>query len=43
METPEITTPEAKKAPKNYHDTMDQSIVKMKLTLGNASLPEILQ
>jgi hypothetical protein len=41
METPEITTPEAKKAPKNYHDTMDESIVKMKMTFGNASLPEI--
>jgi len=41
MESPEITTAEAKKAPKNYHDTMDQSIVKMKLTFGNASLPEI--
>jgi len=41
MESPEITTPEAKKAPKNYHDTMGESIVKMKLTLGNASLPEI--
>ena len=41
MESPEITTPEAKKAPKNYHDTMDESIVKMKLTLGNALLPDI--
>ncbi len=41
MESPEITTAEAKKAPKNYHDTMDESIVKMKMTFGNASLPEI--
>jgi len=41
MEIPEITTPEAKKAPKNYHYTMDESIVKMKMTFGNALLPVI--
>jgi len=41
METQEMTTPEVKKASKNYHDTMDESIVKMKMTFGNASLPEI--
>lgn len=41
METPEISTPEVKNASKNYHDTMDESIVKMKITFSNASLPEI--
>lgn len=41
METPEITTPEAKKTSKNNYETLDQSIVKMKMTFGNATLPEI--
>ncbi|MFZ4726008.1 MAG: hypothetical protein ACOYMD_11250, partial [Paludibacter sp.] len=41
MENPEITTPEVKKTSTRHFDTMDESIVKMKMTLGNASLPEI--
>ena len=43
MENSEITSAEAKKAPKNYHDTMNESIVKMKMTFGNAMLPEIFE
>lgn len=31
----------ATSAPKRHYDTMEDSIVKMKLTFGNASLPEI--
>jgi hypothetical protein len=31
----------ATSAPKRHYDTMENSIVKMKLTFGNASLPEI--
>jgi len=38
-----ITNPTdgASTTPKRHFDTMDESIVKMKLTFGNASLPEI--
>ena len=36
METPVVRTGQ-----KNYHDTLDESIIKMKLAFGNASLPEI--
>ena len=43
MENTETTNTEVTKAPKNYHDTMDESIVKMKLTFGNAMLPEIFE
>jgi hypothetical protein len=34
-------TPEVKTTSKNYHKTMDESISAMKLTFGNALLPEI--
>jgi len=41
MENLEITTPEVKKTSTRHFDTMDESIVKMKMTFGNANLPEI--
>lgn len=43
MENSEITSQEAKKTTKNYHYTMGESIVKMKMTFGNAMLPEIFE
>ncbi|HEY5507396.1 MAG TPA: hypothetical protein VIK29_01900 [Paludibacter sp.] len=41
MENLEITTPEVKKTSTRHFDTMDESIVKMKMAFGNALLPEI--
>ena len=43
MENTETTTPEVKKTSTKHFDTMDESIVKMKLTFGNAMLPEIFE
>ncbi len=41
METQTVPTTEVKKTSKNYHDTLDESIAKMKLAFGNATLSEI--
>lgn len=41
METTVNETTEVKKTSKNYHETMGESIGKMKLTFDNASLPQI--
>lgn len=41
MSITENQTEEVKKTSKNYHDTMPESIAKMKLAFGNATLPEI--
>ncbi len=41
METAVTGITEVKKTSKNYHETMEQSIGKMKLTFDNASLPQI--
>jgi len=41
MGTQTEPTTEVKKTSKNYHDTLDESIAKMKLTFSNASLPQI--
>lgn len=41
METTVNENAEVTKTSKNYHDTLSESIAKMKLTFGNATLPEI--
>lgn len=41
METTENPTNEAPKTSKRHFDTLEESIAKMKLAFGNASLPEI--
>ena len=41
METPSNLTSGTTSAPTRQFDTMDESILKMKLAFGNASLPEI--
>lgn len=41
MGTPENSTSEAPKTSKRHFDTMEESIAKMKLAFGNASLPQI--
>ena len=41
METKENATTEVKKVTKSHYETFDEKITKMKVTLDNATLPQI--